>query len=113
MEGNLLKKPICGVKYCTTIRQGLYSDRNAFAVPTRQTEMPLMSLRFVQPCPTCGRRLEVRIELLGRGVACQHCRAEFVATDQQRFSEPPAMTDDLMQRVEAALRQSDFFSALD
>ena len=72
-----------------------------------------MSLRFVQACPTCGRRLEVRIELLGRSVACQHCRAEFIASDNQRSVQPPAPETDLMQRVEAALRQSSFMPMTD
>ena len=36
---------------------------------------------FVQECPTCGRRLQVRVEYLGRRVACQHCQGIFVATD--------------------------------
>lgn len=36
---------------------------------------------FVQSCPTCGRRLEVKIEYLGRIVECRHCRGRFEATD--------------------------------
>ena len=40
-----------------------------------------MTYRFVQSCPTCGRKLEIRVDLLGRAVACQHCQAEFVAAD--------------------------------
>ena len=38
-----------------------------------------MSVRFTQCCPTCGRRVQIRATLLGRTVACQHCKAEFVA----------------------------------
>ncbi len=41
---------------------------------------------FVRPCPTCGRHLEIRVELLGREVLCRHCSAEFVAT--QRCETP-------------------------
>lgn len=41
---------------------------------------------FVRPCPTCGRNLEIRVELLGREVQCRHCSAEFVAT--QRCETP-------------------------
>jgi predicted RNA-binding Zn-ribbon protein involved in translation (DUF1610 family) len=40
-------------------------------------------LRFAQTCDTCGRWLDVRIELLGRTVACPHCQAEFVARCQE------------------------------
>jgi hypothetical protein len=36
---------------------------------------------FVQECPTCGRRLNIRVEYLGKRVACQHCQGTFVATD--------------------------------
>lgn len=36
---------------------------------------------FVQVCPTCGRRVEVRVEYLGRRVVCDHCNGEFFAED--------------------------------
>jgi hypothetical protein len=36
---------------------------------------------FVQECPTCGRNLQVRVEYLGKRVACQHCGARFDASD--------------------------------
>jgi hypothetical protein len=36
---------------------------------------------FVQECPTCGRRLQIRVEYLGRRVVCQHCQGKLVATD--------------------------------
>ena len=36
---------------------------------------------FVQGCPTCGRRLQIRVEYLGKQVACQHCQGTFVAMD--------------------------------
>ena len=38
---------------------------------------------FVQDCPTCGRKLNVRVEYLGRKVVCQHCRGAFVAWDPE------------------------------
>jgi DNA-directed RNA polymerase subunit RPC12/RpoP len=40
-----------------------------------------MPTYFVQECPTCGRRVEVRVEYLGRHVACEHCQGHFVAED--------------------------------
>lgn len=43
-------------------------------------------MQFVRPCPTCGRNLEIRLELLGREVQCRHCSAEFVAS--QRCETP-------------------------
>lgn len=36
---------------------------------------------FVQDCPTCGRRLQIRVEYLGKRVACQHCRGQFDAVE--------------------------------
>jgi hypothetical protein len=36
---------------------------------------------FVQECPRCGRRVEVRVEYLGRLVVCDHCQGRFEATD--------------------------------
>jgi len=38
---------------------------------------------FVQDCPTCGRKLNVRVEYLGKSVVCQHCRGAFVAWDPE------------------------------
>ena len=38
---------------------------------------------FVQDCPTCGRKLNIRVEYLGKNVVCQHCRAPFMAWDQE------------------------------
>jgi DNA-directed RNA polymerase subunit RPC12/RpoP len=36
---------------------------------------------YVQECPTCGRNLQVRVEYLGKRIACQHCSARFEARD--------------------------------
>ena len=36
---------------------------------------------FVQECPTCGRRLQIRVNYLGRSVVCQHCQGKFTAAD--------------------------------
>jgi hypothetical protein len=60
---------------------------------------------FVQECPTCGRRLNIRVDYLGRKVVCQHCRGQFVACDPagRRPSEiTPA--EALLQRAEELLR---------
>ncbi len=63
-----------------------------------------MTLRFGQSCPTCGRRIEIRLELLGRSVACPHCHAEFIASEQR--ARQSASEEVLMDRVERVLRQS-------
>lgn len=56
---------------------------------------------FVQECPICGRTLQVRLEYLGRSVACQHCNGQFVASDPS--TAQPAQTwehgDALLARV--------------
>ena len=37
---------------------------------------------FVRNCPTCGRSLQIRVELLGRDVECVHCGGKFNTSDQ-------------------------------
>jgi len=55
---------------------------------------------FVQECPTCGRRLQIRVEYLGRRVVCQHCQGALIAAD-------PAMRRDcgntLLKRADELL----------
>ena len=59
---------------------------------------------FDQECPTCGRRLQVRVEYLGRRVKCQHCRARFEAWDQESGTMPPAESGvRLLQRADELL----------
>jgi hypothetical protein len=36
---------------------------------------------YVQECPTCGRRLQIRVEYLGKRVVCQHCQGHMIAAD--------------------------------
>jgi len=38
---------------------------------------------FVQQCPTCGRRLRVCVEYLGKKIQCRHCRGTLVARDPE------------------------------
>lgn len=35
--------------------------------------MQTTQLYFKQDCPVCGRGMRVRIELLGKQIACAHC----------------------------------------
>ena len=44
---------------------------------------------FVQECPTCGRRVQVRVIYLGKRIACRHCSAQFTACDPQSPAYPP------------------------
>ena len=57
-------------------------------------------LFFVRPCPTCGRNLEVRIELLGHEVQCRHCSAEFVATQRCETPWIDAAVDRVLAKAE-------------
>jgi len=45
---------------------------------------------FQQPCPTCGRRLLIRVEHLGRQVSCSHCCRLFTARDASQQDGDPA-----------------------
>jgi len=59
---------------------------------------------FVQECPTCGRRLHIRVEYLGKSVVCQHCRGKFFAFDSAgRKCALPESVDTLLRRVDELL----------
>ena len=64
---------------------------------------------FIQECPTCGRRLQVRVTYLGKHVACKHCQGQFVASDPE--NSPPATDEDsgvvLLDRVDELLASVD------
>ena len=64
-----------------------------------------MTVRYTQSCPTCGRRVEVRAYLLGRTIACQHCKAEFVA--EAGYVAEMDSSDDLMARANDLLKRTD------
>lgn len=60
---------------------------------------------FIRECPTCGRRLQIRIEYLGRLVQCKHCEAHFEAHDptvrQPRGTEPASLLERANQLLES------------
>lgn len=56
---------------------------------------------FVQECPTCGRRLQIRVEHLGRKVVCQHCQGHLTAAD------PANCRCDCAEMGNALLRRAD------
>jgi len=56
---------------------------------------------FVQECPTCGRRLQIRVEYLGRNVVCRHCQGSLTATD------PTNMRGGGFESSNALLRRAD------
>lgn len=65
------------------------------------------SMYFVQGCPTCGRRLQIRVEYLGRQVVCQHCRGKFTACDPESCRYPGCdEAESLLRRAEELLRDA-------
>lgn len=62
------------------------------------------SVFYVQPCPACGRSLQVRVDYLGKGISCQHCEATFVAQQQTRTPEPSQSGLALLDRADELLK---------
>jgi DNA-directed RNA polymerase subunit RPC12/RpoP len=67
---------------------------------------------FVQECPTCGRRLHIRVEYLGKKVVCQHCRGRFTAYDPAgNRVEAGSSGESLLRRADELLESaSDYVS---
>ena len=62
------------------------------------------AMYFVQECPTCGRRLQIRVEYLGKRVACQHCQGTFIAAETSNlWGEPVDQGSALMRRANELL----------
>lgn len=64
------------------------------------------STYFVQECPTCGRKLQVRVEYLGRRVVCQHCSARFEACDHTSDDLYEDAGSAILKRADELIRQS-------
>jgi DNA-directed RNA polymerase subunit M/transcription elongation factor TFIIS len=63
---------------------------------------------YVQECPTCGRRLQIRVAHLGKQVVCQHCLAEFMACDPaNKQLSCSDSSQDLLARAEELLATVD------
>jgi hypothetical protein len=59
---------------------------------------------IMQPCPTCGRRLRILVQYLGKRVYCTHCQRQFIARDWRGVCSKTADADgDLAQRAERLL----------
>lgn len=65
------------------------------------------NLYYVQECPTCGRNLQVRVEYLGKRVACQHCQARFVACEPGSAEDSVAYESSLLHRAEQLLNSAE------
>lgn len=65
---------------------------------------------FLQDCPTCGRPLRVRVEYLGKSIACQHCGGEFFATSNDGdFLTASDSGENLLERADQLLATADQF----
>lgn len=64
------------------------------------------STYFVQECPTCGRKLQVRVEYLGKKVVCQHCGARFEACDHTSGELHCEGASSILERADELIRQS-------
>lgn len=62
------------------------------------------SVFYVQPCPACGRNLQVRVDYLGKGIECQHCQASFVAQQVTRTPRPSESGLALLDHADELLR---------
>jgi hypothetical protein len=62
---------------------------------------------YVQGCPTCGRSLQIRVAHLGKKVVCQHCLAEFMASDPANKYSCSDSSQDLLARAEELLATVD------
>jgi DNA-directed RNA polymerase subunit RPC12/RpoP len=59
---------------------------------------------FTQECPTCGRRLQIRVDYLGKKVVCQHCRGELLALDASSNRYPESRpAENLLRRANKLL----------
>ena len=63
------------------------------------------SVRFAKVCPTCGRALQIPVELLGRDVCCHGCGAGFKASASDE--SVPRNAEDIDQRVDRLIQEAD------
>lgn len=70
------------------------------------------SIRFTRSCPSCGRPLQISIELLGKNVVCNACGAGFQACSDSTYSKPIDEFDLKVARlIQAADRQLEHYEA--
>ncbi len=61
-------------------------------------------LYFRSACPTCGRKLEIRVELLGKMIVCQQCGAEHLAMEASERAPLGQVSDERIERALARAR---------
>ncbi len=69
--------------------------------------MTFRATYFLQSCPTCSRKLRVRVDYLGKSVECQHCHALFAARDPAQPLEPGTTDFNVMETAERLLAQAE------
>jgi PHP family Zn ribbon phosphoesterase len=69
---------------------------------------------FISACPTCGRKLEIRVELLEKMVACKQCGAVHQAsesTDNKERDANERRIEQLLARARAYVASTDSVNA--
>ena len=61
---------------------------------------------YLQDCPTCGRKLQIRVAYLGRSVVCQHCQGAFLATDPANTPEVDLTSSAILRRADQLLESA-------
>lgn len=65
---------------------------------------------FIRSCPTCGRHLNVRVELLGRDVECVHCHAVFMANEEAEGSHDDQRIEQILARAQRYIESVQTFN---
>lgn len=75
---------------------------------TKESKMA-QTTYFVKECPTCGRKLQVRVEYLGREMVCNHCGGDFLAGDAQDVFTPSdeECSDAILLRIDGLIDKAD------
>lgn len=60
---------------------------------------------FFKPCPTCGRRLEIKVEHFGKLVECPSCTSRFVAGETPDSDERTAALEQALLKADEYLAQ--------
>jgi hypothetical protein len=66
---------------------------------------------FIRSCPTCGRHLEIRVELLGRNVECVHCHGTFIANEEPEVSHDDQRIEQILARAQRYIESVDAFNS--
>ncbi len=64
------------------------------------------AMYFVQECPTCGRRLQIRVEYLGKRLVCRHCQGNLMAADPAAHRDGAGSTSELLRRADELLESA-------